>query len=151
MINNVLIFSIAFIIYFFLNLFFFEKLKNKFIFLIFLFFYLIISFIFFHFYLSEFVFLYLILLITIIISFKFYSSLFYATSPTLILYELILTNEKKTTKEIKTLFINKKFVENYLKKLIDSKFLSEKNDKLLITLRVKVFFYFFKYAYKFLF
>lgn len=146
---NLIIFIGILFIYLLINLFFFNFFKNYKYFFSFVFLFIIICsniFILLNF---NFIYLYIILLFFCIISFKFFSYLFFENSPTIYLCTIIQKNCEY--KKIKNDFLSNIFIKKYLDNLINSKLISVENNKLILEKKGKYFFLFFKYFFRLIF
>ncbi len=141
MINIFTILSLLFI-YFIINIFIFNYLKNYKKFFLFLFFYLLFSLIIFLILKFNYIHLYLLFILFASISFKFFSYLFFEKSPTLFLCEIIKSNDK--FQDIKTNFLSNIFIEKYINNLIVSKLINEEDGYLKLTEKGRYFYLFFK-------
>lgn len=135
--------------YLLINLFFFNFFKNYKYFFSFVFLFIIICsniFILLNF---NFIYLYIILLFFCIISFKFFSYLFFENSPTLYLCTIIQKNCEY--QKIRNDFLSNIFIKKYLDNLINSKLIRIENNKLILEKKGKYFFLFFKYFFRLIF
>ena len=146
---NLITIIIFLLIYFFINLFFFNYLKKYKIFFLFVFFYLGICFVVLKYLDFNFIHLYLILLFFCIISFKFFSYLFFEKSPTLFLCEIVQNNKNKD--DIKKKFLNNVFIKKYIDNLVKSNLLDYKDEKFSLNKNGIYFYLFFKKFFQFLF
>ena len=136
-----------FLSYLLLNIFFFNQLKNINKFLFFITFYLIICF--FILKESEYLFLYLILHLLFVISFKFFSYLFFETSPTLHLSEIF--KNKISKNDAQNEFLKKVFINKYKKNLINQKLIEYSDNKIFLKRSGFIFLKFFQILFRFLF
>ena len=138
---------ILFISYLLLNIFFFNQLKNLFKFLFFVILYL--SIFFFILKKNEYIILYLILHFLFIISFKFFSYLFFETSPTLYLSEIF--SNKITKNEAQEKFLKNIFIDKYKKNLINQKLIGISDNKIFLKKSGLIFLKFFYFLFRFMF
>ena len=146
---NLLTLIIFLLIYFFINLFFFNYLKKYKAFFLFVFLYLGICFVVLKYLDFNFIHLYLILLFFCIISFKFFSYLFFEISPTLFLCEIVQNN--KNYDDIKKNFLDNVFIKKYIDNLVKSNLLDYKDEKFSLNKNGIYFYLFFKKFFQFLF
>lgn len=145
------IFCVIFLFYISLNCFFFNFLKNLFYFIFFVIIFIIFAYFILKFLVYKYVLYYLLLLFGLIISFKLFSYLFFEKSPTLYLCEIIYFNQNKKKDEIKKIFLEFLFIKRYLDNLISHNLIIVSKDKLILKLKGKYLFIFFKYFYKLIF
>lgn len=146
---NFLVFAGLLFFYFLMNIYFFNFLKNYKKYFIFITIFLIICAFTFTILKFNYIHLYLILILFCIVSFKFFSYLFFENSPTLYLCTIVKKNYEY--EEIKKAFLSNIFINKYLDNLINSKLIKIQNDKLILEKNGKYFFLFFKYLFRFLF
>ena len=146
---SILVILSLLLLYFFVNIFIFNYLKNYKRFFLFLCAYLLFSLNIIVFFNFNYVFMYLLLIFFSSISFKLFSYLFFEKSPTLFLCEIIKNNNNYN--EIKNNFLLNSFIEKYVHNLISSKLINEENGNLKLTNRGKYFYLFFKKCFFILF
>ena len=146
---NFLVFTSLLFFYFLINLFLFNFLKNYKNFLIFISIFLAVCAFTFTILKFNYIYLYIILILFCIISFKFFSYLFFENSPTL--YLCAIVKKKHEYEKIKKDFLSNIFIKKYLDNLINSKLIRIQNDKLILEKNGKYFFLFFNYFFRLLF
>ena len=146
---NLLTIIILLFVYFFVNLFFFNFLKSYKAFFVFISFYLVCCQILLDHLNFNFIYLYLILLFLCIISFKFFSYLFFENSPTLFLCEIVKNN--KNYDDIKNIFLLNVFIKKYVDNLVKSNLINSKHEIFYLNKKGKYFFLFFKKFFYFIF
>ena len=146
---NLFTIIILLLIYFFINLFFFNFLKSYKAFFVFVFFYLVCCLVLLNYLNFNFIYLYLILLFFCIISFKFFSYLFFENSPTLFLCEIVKNN--KDYNDIKDCFLHNVFIKKYVDNIVKSNLINYEHEIFSLNKKGKYFFIFFKKFFHFIF
>jgi hypothetical protein len=146
---NFFVFAALLFFYFIMNIYLFNFLKNYKKYLIFISIFLTISAFIFVTLKFNYIHLYIILILFCIISFKFFSYLFFENSPTLYLCKIVKKHNEY--EKIKKAFLLNIFIKKYLDNLINSRLIRIQNDKLILEKNGKYFFLFFKYFFRFLF
>jgi hypothetical protein len=148
MINILTILGLLFV-YFLINVFIFNYLKNYKRFFLFIFIYLLFCLLVFLILNFNYIYLYLIFIFFALISFKFFSFLFFEKSPTIFLCEIVDNNEN--FQDIKNNFLSNIFIEKYIKNLILSKLIIENENYLKLSDKGRYFYLFFKRFFTILF